>query len=78
MEFNPYNKLENLDRRWQTVLSSGFHRILQYNLSLQEVKGPTQILITQLMPKDIYLDPYQLLKRIEDNEIKIISEGKLM
>ncbi|GIY87079.1 hypothetical protein CDAR_255871 [Caerostris darwini] len=67
-------KLPHLNR---TVRSSGFHRILQYNLSLQEVKGPTQILITQLMPKDIYLDPYQLLKRIEDNEIKIISERQI-
>ncbi|KAF8774736.1 hypothetical protein HNY73_017255 [Argiope bruennichi] len=58
----------------RSVLLSGYHRILQYNITLPEVRGPTQILIMDTLPKDAYIDPYQLCKRIEDNEFKVTAK----
>lgn len=49
-----------------------FPRILQYNVTFPEVRGPTKILIVETLPKDVYLDPYELSKRIKDNEIKVM------
>ncbi|CAL1280400.1 unnamed protein product [Larinioides sclopetarius] len=58
----------------RSVLLSGFHRILQYNITLPDFRSPTQILILETLPKDVYLDSNQLSKRIEDNEIKILTD----
>ncbi|GFT59596.1 phosphatidylinositol-glycan biosynthesis class X protein [Nephila pilipes] len=61
----------------RSILSAGFHRILQYNASIQGVEGPTQIVIKDTFPKDVYLDIYQISKRIEDNEIIIMSKEQI-
>ncbi|XP_055949805.1 uncharacterized protein LOC129984061 isoform X2 [Argiope bruennichi] len=61
----------------RSVLLSGYHRILQYNITLPEVRGPTQILIMDTLPKDAYIDPYQLCKRIEDNEFKLLTNEQI-
>ncbi|GFS43402.1 phosphatidylinositol-glycan biosynthesis class X protein [Trichonephila inaurata madagascariensis] len=61
----------------RSILNSGFHRILQYNASIEGTEGPTLILITETFPKDVYLDPYQIAKRLENNEIKIMTEEQI-
>ncbi|GFR04543.1 phosphatidylinositol-glycan biosynthesis class X protein [Trichonephila clavata] len=61
----------------RSALNSGFHRILQYNALVEGTEGPTQILITETFPKDVYLDPYQIAKRLENNEIKIMTEEQI-
>ncbi|GFW32476.1 phosphatidylinositol-glycan biosynthesis class X protein [Trichonephila clavipes] len=61
----------------RSILNSGFHRTLQYNVSIEGTEGPTQILITETFPKDVYLDPYQISKRLENNEIKIMTEEQI-
>ncbi|KAG8181089.1 hypothetical protein JTE90_016602 [Oedothorax gibbosus] len=57
--------------------SSGFHRTLVYNVTLNNWKGESQILIEEKIPKDIYVDSYELLNLIEENKIKIIAEKEI-
>lgn len=60
----------------RTVDLPGFHRILKYFVIIPDVTGPTKLLIEETLPKDIYVDPYQLSDDIKKGKI-IVSNSDI-
>ncbi|XP_054715924.1 phosphatidylinositol-glycan biosynthesis class X protein-like isoform X1 [Uloborus diversus] len=52
-------------------LSSGFHRILVYDVILQEINNATAVLIKEMFPKDLYVDPFEILNEMNESKVKI-------
>jgi len=74
LEDHTYGKFADLKR---TVALTGFHRILEYHVIIHNVTGPTGLLIEERLPADVYVDPHQLSREIEEGKIKIPDSDKI-